>query len=507
MVWRAEDPEGNEAGKIRHELVPYVRGRCLDLGCGGEKVWPHFIGVDNGLDTKLFGSKIRADIMVDSCEDLSLFGSGEWDCVFSSHLLEHIEEYQAALLEWWRLVKPGGRLILYLPHRDHYPRRGQPGANPDHKHDFEPSDIVGAMKKAKGGWTLERAEVRSGGREYSFLLVFRKRTDGLRIESWNAPKPAKTAAVVRLGAFGDALWSSSVASHLKEEGYHVTVYTQEAGESVLRNDPNIDRIIVVPQGLYDASGIVSYFLYETPKYDRFENLIGIVETRLLPAPNEVDFWRTEAQRRRLFGDRNYLEEIHRVAGVPNEPRQRFYPTQAETAWALAERAKLPGRVVVIAPAGSTAPKWWPYTQQLIDLLEDAGHFPIVLGDLRGQSFTAKRGKVVGLKWGIREALAFSLLADAVVGSESAIANAVAFEPMRKVVLLSHSSHANLTRDWVNTVGMEASAVPCYPCHRIHRTFEHCAVDAETGAAKCQAAIGARQVFEVLTEGFEQRIAA
>ncbi len=38
------------------------------------------------------------------------------DYVFSSHCLEHLAHWRAALHEWQRVIKPGGILYLYLPH-------------------------------------------------------------------------------------------------------------------------------------------------------------------------------------------------------------------------------------------------------------------------------------------------------------------------------------------------------------------------------------------------------
>lgn len=505
MTWRAEDPQGNEAAKVRHELIPYIRGRCLDLGCGGEKVWPHFIGVDNYADQKLFGAKICAEIRVDTCTKLDLFGDAQFDCVFSSHLLEHVIDFKAALAEWWRLVRPGGTLILYLPHRDHYPRIGQSGANHDHKHDFAPEEIIRAMEGRRGGWSLERNETRAGGQEYSFLQIYRKRSDAYHIHPWKAPKPEKTAAVVRLGNIGDALWASSVIAHLKDEGYHVTVYTGDAGEHVLKHDPHIDRLVNMPP-VYDAQGLTAFFIYESRKYDRFVNLVGVVETRLLPAASDFEFWRPDDQRQRMFGHTNYLEALHVAAGVPMAFRQKFYPTREERADAILERARFDGPVVVINPTGSTVSKFWPHVQAAIDLLEEAGLSPVVMGDLRGQTYTTQRGCIVGQSWPLRKALAFAQLADVVIGTESAIVNVAAFEAGLKVVLLSHSSHRNLTEPWINTVAIAPAAVACYPCHRIHRTMEHCHVDQITGAAMCQAAVGAEQVVEIVREYVQQQSA-
>ena len=52
-MWRPEDPQGDEAGKVKYDVVQYTRGVVLDLGCGPKKAVPHFIGIDSGKDTDL----------------------------------------------------------------------------------------------------------------------------------------------------------------------------------------------------------------------------------------------------------------------------------------------------------------------------------------------------------------------------------------------------------------------------------------------------------------------
>ena len=96
MVWRAEDPEGNEVAKVRWELVPYTRGFGYDLGCGPNKGFPHFIGVDSGADRKLFDRRMDPDLEL-PCDKLDKFASQSADFIFSSHLLEHIEDFKGAL--------------------------------------------------------------------------------------------------------------------------------------------------------------------------------------------------------------------------------------------------------------------------------------------------------------------------------------------------------------------------------------------------------------------------
>lgn len=182
-MWRAEDSQGRESAKVRFDLVPYMRGRVLDLGCGQEKVYPIVVGIDNRIDAKLFGIEVKPDIAVDTCERMPLFGDACADTVFSSHLLEHISDFEGALTEWWRLIRPGGHLILYLPNNEDavadggYPKMGEPGANPDHKWDVSYRRLVDAMKRV-GSWDLVQYEKRSDGQEYSLLFVFKKLADG-----------------------------------------------------------------------------------------------------------------------------------------------------------------------------------------------------------------------------------------------------------------------------------------------------------------------------------------
>ena len=88
----------DEAAKVKYLIVPYTRGRGLDLGCGPFKAFPHFIGVDNGHHAKQFGWQMQPDVHVDTCESLPLFASGSMDFVFSSHLLEHTHDTRKALV-------------------------------------------------------------------------------------------------------------------------------------------------------------------------------------------------------------------------------------------------------------------------------------------------------------------------------------------------------------------------------------------------------------------------
>ena len=157
MVWDINAPYKAESKKIVWDVAPYLRGRGVDIGAGDFKVLPHVISVDN-MHHAQFGFNVRPDVMVKSADKLlDVFAWESMDFVYSSHLLEHMEDPEKALKEWWGLVKQGGCMILYLPHEDLYPKVGEEGANPDHKR-------VGAGVSASV--CLDREHDRAGGSEH-----------------------------------------------------------------------------------------------------------------------------------------------------------------------------------------------------------------------------------------------------------------------------------------------------------------------------------------------------
>ncbi len=499
MTWNAADPQGQEADKVKYELIPYTRGIVLDLGCGPRKAFPHFLGVDSCKDTELFGIPIRPDLKVEDCADLSnTIEDASVDGVFSSHLLEHIVDYKAALKDWWRCLKVGGYLTLYLPHKDLYPNVGTAGANPDHKHDFVPQDIIDAMADL-GGWDLVVNEERNERREYSFLLVFQKCKHDMHLQSCQLPKPSKTACVVRFGGFGDVLQAANVLPTLKDQGYHVTVMCTPKGKDVIKADPHVDAWHIQDTDQVPNTELAIYFDVMGKKFDRFINLCESVEGTLLAMPGRMNHTWNHAARDKHMGV-NYLEFTADLAGVPYESRLKFYPTNREAKDAKARLGR--GLNVVWALSGSSQHKFYPGQDAVIaNILANHKDCRIFLvGDQACRLLEMgweKEKRVVPLSGAlnIRDTLALAKVADVVVGCETGVLNAVSFEANRKVVLLSHSSHENLTKHWENTfVMVPPPTLKCYPCHRLHHTMEFCHEDAETGSAMCQRLIDPIDVY-------------
>jgi SAM-dependent methyltransferase len=54
--------------------------------------------------------------------------------VYSSHILEHLADPVTAIRNWWRILKPGGHLIIVVPHRDLYEGKKELPSRWNHEH-------------------------------------------------------------------------------------------------------------------------------------------------------------------------------------------------------------------------------------------------------------------------------------------------------------------------------------------------------------------------------------
>lgn len=89
-----------------------LRGHGIDIGCGPDPVdrlglFPSIVECER-FDRE-HGDAQQVDRPAES-----------YDFVHSSHCLEDLERPAQALASWWRLVKPGGHLIVMVPDEDLY---------------------------------------------------------------------------------------------------------------------------------------------------------------------------------------------------------------------------------------------------------------------------------------------------------------------------------------------------------------------------------------------------
>lgn len=125
----------SETSKCRARLEPYCIGYGLDLGFGGDPINDRAIRVDLPQPyTQLGKYPVQ---LGGNADNLYWFADNSLDFIYSSHLLEDFDDTKSVLKEWMRVLKVGGRLIIYCPDeqrfRVHCKNTGQP-YNPHHKH-------------------------------------------------------------------------------------------------------------------------------------------------------------------------------------------------------------------------------------------------------------------------------------------------------------------------------------------------------------------------------------
>lgn len=101
---KAEDRRKNE-GWFEKYAPEHLSG--IDIGCGQDPLNSAFVKHDlcYGNSDATYVSEYQHDA---------------FHTVYASHVLEHLEYYTTAIQNWYRICKPGGHLIICVPHRDLY---------------------------------------------------------------------------------------------------------------------------------------------------------------------------------------------------------------------------------------------------------------------------------------------------------------------------------------------------------------------------------------------------
>jgi len=155
----AESKKGYERRLRNGFLEAYLSGdRILDIGYRGgtahaEPITEKAIGVD--LDYPGYDGRRLP------------FEDGTQDAVFSSHCLEHIDDFENALKDWYRVTRTGGYIVIVVPHRDLYEKkRFLPSRfNGDHKRFYTPASLLAELEKCLplGGYRVRHmADVDDG---------------------------------------------------------------------------------------------------------------------------------------------------------------------------------------------------------------------------------------------------------------------------------------------------------------------------------------------------------
>jgi SAM-dependent methyltransferase len=126
-------PKFQSEGNAAQFAIPYAKhvckGRGYDIGCCK-------------VEWSLPGS-IPIDLDFNDDWDANHLPIQPMDYIFSSHCLEHVDDWVRTLDYWSSRLVTGGTLFLYLPHREQ--QYWRPWNNTKHNHMFTSYDIESYM--------------------------------------------------------------------------------------------------------------------------------------------------------------------------------------------------------------------------------------------------------------------------------------------------------------------------------------------------------------------------
>jgi len=124
-------PKYQSDGFASRFIIPFAKevckGKGYDVGC-------------NRVEWSLPGS-IPIDPEIDPKYDCLNFPDGTVDYIFSSHMLEHVNDWVRVLDYWFNSLNKGGVIFLYLP--DYSQEYWRPWNNTKHVNVFNPEILKG----------------------------------------------------------------------------------------------------------------------------------------------------------------------------------------------------------------------------------------------------------------------------------------------------------------------------------------------------------------------------
>jgi GT2 family glycosyltransferase/SAM-dependent methyltransferase len=232
--------------RLAHELLDGLSG--LEIGASTHN--PFGLRTRNvGIWDEIYDAEQRrltgeaAPIHVSAAADAVPLPSESEDFVLSSHVLEHCPDLVRTLVEWYRLVRPGGLLYMIVPHRDaapsdvgrplttwehvveDYARHVTPEMEPAagrflhcHYHVFTRDSLAGIVSLVFGARVeLVAAQDRDDKIGNGFTLVYRKVVPLAQAYPWTVEVPGLRLGVPRPADFHERAGTTSSAGAPRDE--------------------------------------------------------------------------------------------------------------------------------------------------------------------------------------------------------------------------------------------------------------------------------------------------
>ena len=167
----------SETDTCRERLAQFIAGTVLEIGHGGGRpIVDHAICLDRAVgDPRRATCGEHPTHIVGNAFGTLPFADGSLDAVYSSHVLEDSSDPATVLAEWIRVLKRGGRLVLFLPDQRTYDRYCYANnQEPNHAHVFCDFGLEFIKARLPSGVKVVHELFPVPGNPYSFDLVIEK---------------------------------------------------------------------------------------------------------------------------------------------------------------------------------------------------------------------------------------------------------------------------------------------------------------------------------------------
>lgn len=120
--WKGETSKAHERRLREGFYEKFIRGRVIDIGAADDPITPDCDKWDYCLGNG-------------DAEQMNGVHDETFLTVYASHILEHVQDPVRALINWWRILQPGGFLVVCVPSKTLYEKKESPPSrwNGDHK--------------------------------------------------------------------------------------------------------------------------------------------------------------------------------------------------------------------------------------------------------------------------------------------------------------------------------------------------------------------------------------
>lgn len=283
--------------------------------------------------------------------------------------------------------------------------------------------------------------------------------------------------IIRQGyAVGDAIFISAMPRLLKEqEVEHVSLAIIDHNRAVFMNNPYVDELVIIPSEILSQEDWAKWLNDRGMNYDKVLAVAGHVEMTFLHK-TDSSFGAIPPMSERLEKAKGqvYIDYIFNQMGFEGSgflPEFYFSDEEKEKQQVILENKRnRKEKLVLWQWEGSSKSKilhYAPaYLEAVLKMVPNSQHF--IYTNLPNQVEAIPRDDrchLINGKWGIRESIVATAVADLVIGPESFWVNAAAAFNTPKLIFFSHSHPENLAKYYKNCWAV-VPMCECSPCYLI-----------------------------------------